>query len=97
MPPDSPATKPFADGSPGTHLAAADHKLAAARWVLGDPVSRDPETGEVWQYLGTSFDPGRRRWRHAFRHRHHPATGRQEHVDVSAPAGWGPPRSGGEP
>lgn len=38
----------------------------------GDVEEKCPDTGEVWQYMGT-FDG-----RHQFRHRHHPRTKKRE-------------------
>ena len=49
---------------------------------LADPVcAEDPDTGEVWQYMGTC----QARF-HEFRHRRHPVTGRRERIVVETPA-----------
>jgi len=42
----------------------------------GDRDCRCPETGEIWQYMGT-IRYGRD-WLHEFRHRHHPTTKQRE-------------------
>ena len=42
----------------------------------GNRVSRCPETGEIWQYVGT-IRYGLQ-WLHEFRHRHHPTTKQRE-------------------
>lgn len=43
----------------------------------------DPESGEIWQYMGTEWHtdiPGCYGiWVHCFRHRHHPKTGKREY------------------
>lgn len=36
----------------------------------GDPVCEDPETGEVWHYIGSTLRRGAHVWEHHFRHRH---------------------------
>lgn len=40
--------------------------------------------GEVWQYLGTSFDADRGEWVHTFRHRCHPRTEEREYRYIPA-------------
>lgn len=43
-----------------------------------DRVSRCPETGEIWQYMGTIEG------NHEFRHRHHPKTKQREVFSTKA-------------
>lgn len=43
---------------------------------LDDPAAYCPETGEVWQYMGSFRKAGR--YVHEMRHRHHPLTRRRE-------------------
>lgn len=40
--------------------------------------------GEVWQYMGTSFDTQKDGWQHTFRHRCHPQTNERIYVHVPA-------------
>lgn len=61
--------------------------------VGGDGTDRCPETGEVWQYMGSVHRPNHPGWKHTFRHRSWPGHGRphQRHVvEVYAPRGWAP-------
>lgn len=66
--------------TPGRRLTF-DNKVAAfdALISLGeDPASWDPDTGEVWQYMGTVAD------HHQMRHRQHPVLRRR--IDIALPA-----------
>ena len=66
------------------------HWEAAWAWLeshplndgLKSPIEAEcPDTGEVWQYLGTERHEGR--WFDCFRHRHHPM--KRERVYVRRP------------
>lgn len=74
--------------------------------IFGDPVCEDPDTGEVWQYMGTVERPGGG-WRHEFRHRsipwpllrrlHHHGMAlalspseRRQYLHLHASEGWAP-------
>ena len=50
-------------------------RVAGEKYGTTDLADEDPETGEVWQYMGT--------WdgEHQFRHRNHPKTGRREYLN----------------
>jgi len=66
--------------------------------VGGDGVDRCPETGEVWQYMGSAqrTDIEGASWKHSFRHRSWPGHGTpyQRHVvEVYAPKGWAPAKA----
>lgn len=61
----------------------------------GDASCLDKETGEQWQYMGSIADDGCRittiiGWRHEFRHRNLPLTGKRTYFHVGASAGWQP-------
>lgn len=51
-------------------------ELASKNINSGDSACVHPETLESWQYMGTKNGV------HSFRHRHHPATGKREHVEI---------------
>lgn len=53
-----------------------------------DRMAEDPESGEVWQYMGTAKIEGR--WEHEFRHRHHPALQHRCIIRVPAAPTWKP-------
>jgi len=50
-------------------------RVASDAYGATDLADEDPETGEVWQYMGT--------WdgEHQFRHRNHPTTGQREYLN----------------
>ena len=61
----------------------------AWRSLERDPVNareyrRSVESGESWQYMGTTWDRGHRGWLHQFRHRMHPGTGTKVHCYIDA-------------
>jgi hypothetical protein len=86
-------------------LDVADPELGLA-WTtiqnrFGDVECLDPDTGEVWQYMGTVLMPapltGLSSWVHEFRHRSFvgtdrqggwPINGERMFVRVPASAGW---------
>jgi hypothetical protein len=43
----------------------------------GNRLCECPESGEVWQYMGTQQESDG--WKHCFRHRHHPGTQQREY------------------
>lgn len=51
--------------------------------------AEDPQTREVWQYMGSVKIAGR--WVHQFRHRNHPVTKNRWYVNVPAHPSWSPP------
>lgn len=53
-----------------------------------DRMARDPESGEVWQYLCSFLREGQ--WLHEFRHRWHPRTRDRWVVHLPATAEWSP-------
>ena len=55
---------------------------------FGDVSCTDLETGEVWQYLGTWWNPTLQRFAHHFRHRC--LKGRRVVQEVAATEGWMP-------
>ncbi len=62
----------------------SDHWDAMWAWLVAHPSSGGmeaecPETGEVWQYLGTERGENGR-WHDVFRHRHHPRTGERTYL-----------------
>lgn len=52
--------------------------------------ARDPESLEVWQYLGSGLRS--EHWEHEFLHRWHPICQRRLVIAVPASARWRPPR-----
>jgi hypothetical protein len=48
----------------------------------GDRLCECPESGEVWQYMGTQLESDG--WKHCFRHRHHPGTQQREYRMIGA-------------
>lgn len=55
---------------------------------VGDTRDEDPNTGEVWQYMGTTSGPCG--FVHQFRHRNHPVHQRRITANVKASKGWNP-------
>lgn len=54
---------------------------------IDSPICRDPETGEMWQYMGSyTLDSGQPV--HSFRHRMHPRTRQREYCNVKASMEW---------
>lgn len=53
-------------------------ELASKNINTGDTECVHPETLESWQYMGTKNGA------HSFRHRHHPATGKKEYLEIPA-------------
>lgn len=51
-------------------------ELALHALNSGDTQCIHPDTGEIWQYMGTSDDF------HTFRHRNHPVTGKREYIHI---------------
>lgn len=51
-------------------------ELASKNINSGDADCVHPETLESWQYMGTKNGV------HSFRHRHHPATGKREYLEI---------------
>lgn len=60
-----------------------------AAYGTDDVEAIDVESGESWQYLGSSY-VGDGAWMHHFRHRRHPKSGRREYIDLPATAGFQP-------
>jgi len=53
--------------------------------MLPDPMAaEDTDSGEVWQYMGTIYNPLFASWHHEFRHRMHPKTKGRETYRVDA-------------
>jgi hypothetical protein len=50
---------------------------------------RCPDSGEVWQYMGSNLTPSGQ-WAHGFRHRNLPATQSREYWSCPASPGWKP-------
>jgi len=59
-------------------------ELAALNENGGDRLCECPESGEVWQYMGTELKSDG--WKHCFRHRHHPGTQQREYRMISSQA-----------
>ena len=56
-----------------------------------DFMAEDPQTGEVWQYMGSvRHGP---QWQHEFRHRNHPREQKRLLLLVRATRGWGPEKA----
>lgn len=74
------------DSEPEWHLAWQ----GLARLTGDDDFeAQHPESGEVWQYMGSTDARGH--WQHEFRHRDHPLTGERRYVRVAASPGWPKP------
>jgi hypothetical protein len=62
--------------------------------LTSDCVDECPETGEVWQYMGTAWRNGEENgvpgWYHAFRHRNHPRLRRRVNLNLRATRNWKP-------
>lgn len=80
----------FGLARPGTAEWRQAWKGLAALTGDDDFTAEDPESGEVWQYMGSGLERGR--WRHSFRHRWHPMLQRRWVVSVPASTGWRPLR-----
>lgn len=55
-----------------------------------DFTALDAESGEAWQYMGSTLRRGR--WQHSFRHRQHPRLRRRVVIEVPASERWWPRR-----
>lgn len=70
-----------------------DRMWEAVARTYGDASCLDETTGEQWQYMGSVYDnalPQINGWRHEFRHRNLPETGKRTYFHVGASAGWTP-------
>ena len=50
----------------------------------------DPQTHELWQYMGSGQDAKTGKWMHNFRHRSLPPKGDRTSWDAEASEGWKP-------
>jgi hypothetical protein len=57
-------------------------ELAALNENGGDRLCECPDSGEVWQYMGTELKSDG--WNHCFRHRYHPGTQQREYRMIGA-------------
>lgn len=95
MPPKQPWDWDMDPLPESTHVSEASPEwdlmwaaLAVTERGASDPtVRRNPESGECWQYMGTSFR-GRTSGSHCFRHRDHPDTGDRVYRNIAASASF---------
>lgn len=74
-------------GPPLIFLADDEPELQRAWEILAHQEQSDTlaeHAGEVWQYMGTTYNSARQAWTHEFRHRHHPRTGEREYRCIPA-------------
>lgn len=64
-------------------LTLANHRLNQ-----GSHCCFEPNSGEVWEYMGTEAEPDGSAWFHCFRHRCHPQTRGREYIRIPANKEW---------